>query len=114
YRGPRCSAGARERYGSRTARPGGGGLRPRSGADDIREAGSTDLTTPATSADEAMWEDALDGQLPDDPAALRELVAIRAAATPLPALRRLVEALGAKEMDAGARARDWRSVRGMV
>lgn len=86
----------------------------RSGPDDIREAVSTDLTTPATSPDEAMWEDALEGQLPDDPAAFRELVAIRAAATPLPALRRLVEALGAKEMGAGARARDWRSVRGMV
>jgi hypothetical protein len=82
----------------------------RTGPEDIRDA----LDVPADSSDVALWEDATEGRLPDDAAALRELIPARAAATALPVLRRLVESVRAKENGGGPAAREWRSVRGVI
>lgn len=68
-----------------------------------------------TAALEAVWQDALDGRLPDDPSALREAVKARAGAAPLGSLQKLVDALRLREADAGAgRATLWQQVRGAI
>ena len=87
----------------------------RTGPDDIRDAVvEVDLGTGAGSSEDAMWEDAAAGRLPDDPAAFRHLVAARAATSPLPVLRRLVESARIKEGDGGSVASDWQGVRGAI
>ena len=76
---------------------------------------------PSLSADQAMWEDAVDGRLPDDPHALRSAIAEHGPRAPLPVLRRLIEAVREREErlapinEAGVRRRaGWRSVRGAL
>jgi hypothetical protein len=77
---------------------------------------------PALSPIEAMWTDAADGHLPDDPRVLRAVIGERADRAPLQILHRLVEAVRAREaaitMEGGAKAvtkRDeWRRVRGAL
>jgi hypothetical protein len=84
------------------------------GPQDIRGAVGTDLDGPAGSPDDALWEDAKEGRLPDDVAAFRNVIATHAPDTALPVLRRLVEAVKAKEQDGGTGAARWRSVRGLI
>jgi hypothetical protein len=86
----------------------------RAGPEDIRDAVDTDFGDHVGSSDDAMWEDAMDGRLPDDPAAFRELVAARGSNTPLPALRRLVESVRTREDNGGSAADEWRTVRGAI
>jgi hypothetical protein len=62
---------------------------------------------------EAVWQDALEGRLPDNAGPLREAVQLRAAAAPLGMLQKLVDAARAKERDQAAAA-DWRAVRGAL
>ena len=63
----------------------------------------------------ALWTDALDGRLPDDPRALRAAVQEHGAAAPLGALHRLVDRLRTHESAVAAdRLVDWRAVRGAV
>jgi hypothetical protein len=75
--------------------------------------------TPESSAspgneDDAIWSDALDGHLPDDPQALRDVVSARVSTAPLGELRTLVERLRAHEGNAGGGAQAWRALRGSV
>ena len=70
----------------------------------------------AGSLEEALWEDALNGRLPDDPARLREAISVHAPAAPLADLRRLIEALAAREQGEPRRAvaQQWLGVRGAL
>jgi HEAT repeat protein len=98
--------------------------------EDIREGVATALADPrehelhqpsavggtvATSHD-ALWQDALEGHLPDDPATLREVVGSRAESTPLGVLHQLVDAVRARERetDNANRRAAWRGLRGAV
>jgi len=64
---------------------------------------------------EAMWTDATEGRLPDDPRRLREALPNRASAAPLNTLRKLIDAIRAHEPGVEAAQRDgWRSVRGAL
>jgi hypothetical protein len=68
------------------------------------------------SLDDALWEDALSGQLPDDPACLRDAIPAHAPAAALPDLHRLIEALAAREQREPGKtvAQEWRAVRGAL
>jgi HEAT repeat protein len=73
------------------------------------------------SATEAVWADAADGHLPDDPNTLRTAVADHAEKAPLPIVHRIIEfvrarerSLAAGEAKAAARRRHWRTVRGAL
>jgi hypothetical protein len=64
---------------------------------------------------DAVWQDALSGVLPDDPAELREAARARTGTAALGELRSLIDAIRAREGTAtpGSRA-DWRGVRGAL
>jgi hypothetical protein len=80
---------------------------------DVRHAlGPLDVSQ---SPNAALWEDAIAGQLPDDPHGLREAISDRAPATALADLRRLIEAVGVRERAAGRkRDQQWLAVRGAL
>ncbi|HEY0871894.1 MAG TPA: hypothetical protein VGD94_00375 [Vicinamibacterales bacterium] len=65
---------------------------------------------------DAVWQDAIDGRLPDDPSILRDAVAARAAAAPLGTLQGLIEACRVREQDSPANAvrAGWLTVRGAL
>lgn len=67
-------------------------------------------------AEEDIWQDAVEGRLPDDPAAFRNAVRARASSAALSSLQKLVDATRKRETDAGAgsRAQEWRAVRGAL
>ena len=67
----------------------------------------------ASEAD-AIWTDALDGHLPDDPETLRKALNARAASAPLSEMRKLVDGLRTREATAGSKAEAWRAVRGSL
>ena len=73
-------------------------------------------TGSVASAQEALWQDAIEGRLSDDPDGLRDVVASRAAGATLGVLQRLVDALRTRERDADSplRMSAWRGVRGAV
>jgi hypothetical protein len=82
--------------------------------DDVRTA--VEGLAAEESAEAALWQDALAGQLPDEPAALREAMALQAEAAPLADLRRLIEAIAAREQrepQPGA-AQEWLAARGAI
>ena len=68
------------------------------------------------SADDAVWEDAVEERLPEDPAVLRDAMDGHAEQAPLPVLRRIVEAVrGREEAEAGrASVKEWRELRGAL
>jgi hypothetical protein len=70
----------------------------------------------ATSDAEALWRDAADGHLPDDPAALREVVGMKAPATALSTVLRVIEVVRAREsgVRSAKRRAEWRAVRGAL
>jgi hypothetical protein len=64
---------------------------------------------------EAIWNDAVEGRLPDDPGTLREVVSARAANAPLNALRKMIDAARAKEREATAPQQEgWMALRGSL
>lgn len=64
---------------------------------------------------EAIWQDAADGRLWDDPNVLRIAVSAHAAIAPLNTLRKMVEAIRAREETEGPSTREgWRSLRGAI
>jgi len=66
-------------------------------------------------ADAALWADALDGKLPDDPGPLRDAAASRAVSAPPGALRKLIEAVrGSEAQSPPARGPEWRALRGAL
>jgi hypothetical protein len=82
---------------------------------DIREAIARALQ-PAPSTDDALWEDALDGRLPDEPASLRDALGTRGESTPLPLLRRMIEFVRERELavPTSAQRAAWQNVRGAL
>jgi hypothetical protein len=88
-------------------------------ADAIGRSDDETLPKIATIADadasrsEAVWSDAIDGRLPDDPRLLRDALPVRAAAAPLNTLRKLIDAV--KEREASSLSlNDWRTLRGSL
>jgi hypothetical protein len=82
--------------------------------EDVRKAiGPFD---PDQSPDDALWEDAIAGHLPDAPGSLRDAIPAHAATAPLADLRRLIEAVNAREQQAPgeAAAREWLALRGAI
>ena len=62
----------------------------------------------------AIWKDALDGRLPDDPAVLRQALDNRVSSAPLSDLRNLIDSIRAREASARADADGWRALRGAI
>ena len=83
--------------------------------DRVAEALKGDRALDATGA-EALWADALEGHLPDDPRALREALLSRASAAKLTSLRALIDAVRTREgaLDDGTRREEWRALRGAL
>ena len=69
-----------------------------------------------TAAAEAVWQDALEGRLPDAPGVLREAAQLRAQSAALSALQRLIDAIRAREGSVRAQAKrtEWQGVRGAL
>ena len=66
-------------------------------------------------ADEMVWQDALEGRLPDDAAALREAAQTRAPSAALSALQKMIDEIRTREASAPrSRRADWRSLRGAL
>jgi hypothetical protein len=64
---------------------------------------------------EAIWTDATEGRLPDDPRGLREALMPRASTAPLNTLRKLIDAIRSREQEVEAAHRDgWCSLRGAL
>jgi hypothetical protein len=64
---------------------------------------------------DAIWTDATEGRLPDDASTLRETVETRAASAPLNVLRRMIDAVRTREVEAAqAEQEGWRSLRGSL
>jgi hypothetical protein len=73
-----------------------------------------ELPRDAAAAD-SIWQDALEGRLPDDPGGLREAAQTRAASAALSALQKMIEAVRAREGSAPRSARAaWQSLRGAL
>jgi hypothetical protein len=68
------------------------------------------------SAPDALWQDAIEGRLVDDPTALRGVVDARGPSAPLGVLQRLVDALRTRERETSnaQRRAAWRALRGAV
>jgi len=82
---------------------------------DVRAAIGETVRDTASSAD-ALWEDAAEGHLPDDPRALREVIVAHAEQAPLAVLRRLIESVREREATATKppRRNDWQGLRGAL
>lgn len=66
-------------------------------------------------SEEAIWNDAVDGRLPDTPDELRDALGPRGASAPLNTLRALVDATRTREREAGVTARHgWLLLRGAL
>ena len=64
---------------------------------------------------EAIWQDALEGRLPETPADLREVLQARGANAPLGVIQKLIDAVRALEGSlSGPRRAEWRAVRGAL
>jgi hypothetical protein len=74
------------------------------------------MLPPLTSAEEALWQDALDGVLTDDPASLRHALRTHGERAPLPSLRRMIDRIRDRERGSGnpALAAGWCELRGAV
>jgi len=70
---------------------------------------------PAEATADAIWQEAVEGKLPEGAELLRDAMQTRAASTPLGGLQKLTDALRDREAAAGpAHCHDWRSARGAV
>jgi HEAT repeat protein len=64
---------------------------------------------------EAIWQDALEGRLPETPADLREVLQARSANVPLGVIQKLIDGVRALEGSlSGARRAEWLAVRGAL
>lgn len=78
------------------------------------KARAVDVPRDAAAA-ESVWQDALEGRLPDDPALLREAAQTRASAAALSALQKMIDAIRAREGTAPRPTRAaWLGVRGAL
>lgn len=69
-----------------------------------------------SSATDAVWQDALEGHLPDSPGLLRDAARTRAPWAALSTIQKLIDAVRAHEgsVRAGARRTEWQGVRGAL
>lgn len=68
-----------------------------------------------TAAADAVWQDALEGRLPDIPAIVRDVAHTRAAAAALSALQKMIDAVRTREGTVtGAKRTEWQAVRGAL
>jgi hypothetical protein len=66
-------------------------------------------------AADAIWQDALEGRLPDTPADLRDVLQARGGAAPLGALQKLIDAVRERERtSARPRRAEWLATRGAL
>jgi hypothetical protein len=64
---------------------------------------------------DAVWQDALEGRLPDTPAIVRDVAQTRAAAAALSALQKVIDAVRAREGTVtGQKRTEWQAVRGAL
>ncbi len=64
---------------------------------------------------DAIWQDALDGKLPDTPATLRDVAQTRASTAALSSLQKMIDAVHVREGTASAARRaEWQSIRGAL
>jgi hypothetical protein len=84
-----------------------------SAPDDIREAIGHRFDGVGSEGD-VVWDDAAEGRLPEEPAALMEALDGRAERAPLPVVLRIIQALRAREGTAGTANREWQAVRGAL
>lgn len=86
-------------------------------ADDLNQAAAagTPQLSPDAAEEEAIWQDALGGHLPDDPNTLRKAAA-RAAAAPLGLVQKLIDATRQRQENTREqeRGREWRALRGAL
>lgn len=82
--------------------------------DDIRRAVKT--TSLPTAPADAVWEDAVEGRLPDEPAALGDALPGHADRAPLATVHRVIASVREREQSPSARRRrsEWQSVRGAL
>ena len=87
-------------------------------AEDLNQPAAAGTLQPSRGAaeDEAIWQDALGGHLPDDPNPLRKAAESRAATAPLGLVQKLVDATRQRQEDTREqeRAREWRALRGAL
>ncbi len=74
------------------------------------------LELPAdAAAAESIWQDALEGRLPEEPAALREAAQTRSSSAALSVLQKMIDAIRAREGSAPRRSRaGWQALRGAL
>lgn len=78
------------------------------------KAGALDVSRDSAAAD-AVWQDALEGRLPDNPGILRDVAQARATAAALSALQKMIDAVRAREGTvASAKRTEWQAVRGAL
>ena len=67
-------------------------------------------------ARDAVWDDAIEGRLPDDPGSLREAIQARASHAPLGVLQKLIDAARAREVESATATQrtSWLGVRGTL
>jgi hypothetical protein len=63
---------------------------------------------------EALWDDAAEGRIGDDPSLFREVLNAHASTTPLSTLRRMIESVRAREAEPEADRTGWLSARGAL
>jgi hypothetical protein len=63
---------------------------------------------------DAIWQDAIEGRLPDTAAALRDAMQTRTPSVPLGALQKLVDAVREREQEPGPEQAEWLAVRGAL
>ena len=82
-------------------------------AEDPDPAFQSRAATGHGAASEAIWQDALDGRLPDSAAVLRDAMQTRTAGVPLGVLQKLVDAIRERESNVdGPQRTEWLAVRG--
>ena len=79
------------------------------------KARASDLPRDAAAAD-AVWQDALEGRLPDTAGVLRDAAQTRAAAAALSALQKMIDAVRSREgtVESAAKRAEWQTVRGAL
>lgn len=71
---------------------------------------------PVTSAAEAVWQDAVEGHLPEDPAPLKDAIKAHEGSAPLGVLQKMIDAVRQREaaVPDGSRRDAWFAVRGAL
>jgi hypothetical protein len=86
----------------------------RSDPDERLKARAADASLNAASGDD-VWQDALEGKLPDSPAVLREAATTRSASAALSSLQKMIDACRAHEgAVTRAKRQEWQALRGAL